>query len=201
MDDSDRRTIIQQIQPHCDTFHDRLKDAKIQQRKTNQDIATSTGIPLTYVTKFFGGRRADISVGYVAAICIDLGLSMDDLIGIPPQEPEDDQPGEGERLRTELRHKDELLAKTEQQVRMLESGIHARRPLIYSLVGLCSLLAAMLMMYIVLDAMDPDQGMIRANGVSPAIYAGAIALVCIALFAAHTIAKKKERKRQENDRE
>ena len=194
MDDSDRRTIIQQIQPHCDTFHDRLKDAKIQQRKTNQDIATSTGIPLTYVTKFLGGRRADISVGYVAAICIDL-------IGIPPQEPENDQPGEEERLRTELRHKDELLAKTEQQVRMLESGIHARRQLIYSLVGLCSLLAAMLMMYIVLDAMDPDQGMIRANGVSPAIYAGGIALVCIALFAAHTIAKKKERKRQENDRE
>ena len=197
MDDSDRRTIIQQIQPHCDTFHDRLKDEKIRQRKTNQDIANSTGIPVTYVTKFFGGRRADISVGYVAAICIDLGLSMDDLIGIPPQEPEEDQPGDVERLRAELRHKDELLAKTEQQVRMLESGIHARRPLIYSLVGLCALLAAMLMMYIVLDAMDPDQGMIRADGVSPAIYAGAIVLVCIALSAAHTFAKKKAKRESE----
>lgn len=197
MDDSDRRTIIQQIQPHCDTFHDRLKDEKIRQRKTNQDIANSTGIPLTYVTKFFGGRRADISVGYVAAICIDLGLSMDNLIGIPPQEPEEDLPDEADRLRVELRHKDELLAKTEQQVRMLESGIHARRPLIYSLVGLCALLAAMLMMYIVLDAMAPDQGLIRADGVSPAIYAGGIVLVCIALFAAHTIAKRKERKRED----
>ena len=201
MDDSDQRTIIQQIQPHCDTFHDRLKDEKIRQRKTNQDIANSTGIPLTYVTKFFGGRRADISVGYVAAICIDLGLSMDDLIGIPSREPPEDQPGEVKRLRAELRHKDELLIKTEQQVRMLESGIHARRPLIYNLVGLCALLAAMLMMYIVLDAMAPDYGLIRADGVSPAIYAGGIVLVCIALFAAHTFAKKKERKRQENDRE
>ena len=197
MDDSDRRTIIQQIQPHCDTFHDRLKDEKIRQRKTNQDIANSTGIPVTYVTKFFGGRRADISVGYVAAICIDLGLSMDDLIGIPPQEPEDDQPGEAARLRAELCHKDELLAKTEQQIRMLESGIRARRPLIYSLVGLCALLAAMLMMYIVLDAMAPDRGMIRADGVSPAIYAGGIVLVCIALFAAHTFTKKKAKRESE----
>lgn len=195
MDDSDQRTIIQQIQPYCDTFHDRLKDAKIQQRKTNQDIASSTGIPLTYVTKFFGGRRADISVGYVAAICIDLGLSMDDLIGVPPQGREDDPPDEAKRLRAELRHKEELLAKTEQQVRMLESGIHARRPLIYSLVGLCTLLAAMLMMYIVLDAMAPDQGLIRSDGISPAIYAGCTALLCIVLFTAHTFVKKKEQKK------
>ena len=80
---------------------------------------------------------------------------------------------------------------------MLESGLHARRPLIYSLVGLCALLAAMLMMYIILDAMAPDHGLIRADGVSPAIYAGGIVLVCIVLFAAHTIAKKKAKRKSE----
>ena len=87
-----QKTIIQQIQPNCDNLWQRLKAAKEASRKTNQQIANETGISISTISKFFSGASSAPSVFNIAALCICLGVSLDDLMGIRPPAPSDQGP-------------------------------------------------------------------------------------------------------------
>lgn len=195
--------IIQQISTICDNLPAKMKKAKEDQHKTNQQIIDSTGLSESTVKKFFSGHLTGPSIYDVTAIAIDLGLSLDELM---------DQTAELERLRLELAHKEELLEEKDHAIsrlldrsRIQEEGVALRntqivqkdkiiaqkdadikavrkadRPLIFGLCGLCILFTIVWAIYVVLDARNPDQGLIRAGGeISAIIWLGAVCVVVL----------------------
>ena len=82
-----QNTIIQRIQPNCDSLWQRLKAAKEASRKTNQQIADETGISISTISKFFSGVSSAPSVFNISALCICLNVSLDALMGIRPPAP------------------------------------------------------------------------------------------------------------------
>ena len=202
--------IIQQISAICDNLPAKMKKAKEDQHKTNQQIIDSTGISESTVKKFFSGHLTGPSIYDVTAIAIDLGLSLDELMELAP--PQEDQTAELERLRLELAHKDEMLEEKDHAInrlldrsRIQEEGVALRntqivqkdeiiaqkdadikavrkadRPLIFGLCGLCILLTSVWAVYIVLDARNPERGLIRADGkISAVIWLGAVCVVVL----------------------
>lgn len=212
-------TIIQRIQPQCDTLHLKMKDEKDAQHKTNRSIADSTGLPVSTVAKFFSGSLSSPSVYGVSAICIDLNMSLDDLMGIAdPAPPGTGQGADFAQLQWELEHRAELLRKTEEEVELLKAqsqlmdrGLKARdrhiaetrriwKPIIYGLCSLCIMLASVMMVYIVLDAQRPDVGLIRGIGnTSVIVWLGVSAVVMFALLLAHIVASRWRRKMKRDD--
>ena len=67
--------------------------------------------------------------------------------------------------------------------------------MIYGLLGLCALLGMALLMYIILDARRPDAGLIRADGVSPALIALGFSGLCGGLWTAYRAAKDRVKRR------
>ena len=202
--------IIQQISTICDNLPAKMKKAKEDQHKTNQQIIDSTGLSESTVKKFFSGHLTGPSIYDVTAIAIALGLSLDELMELAP--PQDDQTAELERLRLELAHKEELLEEKDHAInrlldrsRIQEEGVALRntqivqkdkiiaqkdadikavrkadRPLIFGLCGLCILLTIVWAAYVVLDAGNPEQGLIRAGGkISAIIWLGAVCVVVL----------------------
>lgn len=104
----EKRKIIQQISTICDNLPAKMKWAKEEQHKTNQQIIDSTGLSESMVKKFFSGHLTGPSIYDVTAIAIDLGLSLDELMELSP--PKQDQSAEIERLKTEISHKEELIS-------------------------------------------------------------------------------------------
>lgn len=212
MENPDRPMILQQIQEDCDSLHVRLKDEKSRQGKTNQDIADSTGVPIHTTNRFFSGALANPSVFHVMAFCMDLGVSLDGLFGYKPDSAQEIAENAAEiaelnaeiaNLHTEIAHKDELLRKTEAEVsllkehsRLMDRGLQDRerrirdtsrtlKPMIYGLVGLCIMLASVMLVYIVLDAQNPTQGLIRLGNVSPVVWIGILGLVILVVMSFH----------------
>lgn len=104
----EKRKIIQQISTICDNLPAKMKWAKEEQHKTNQQIIDSTGLSESMVKKFFSGHLTGPSIYDVTAIAIDLDLSLDELMELSP--PKKDQSAEIERLKTEISHKEELIS-------------------------------------------------------------------------------------------
>lgn len=202
--------IIQQISTICDNLPAKMKKAKEEQHKTNQQIIDSTGLSESTVKKFFSGHLSGPSIYDVTAMAIDLGLSLDELMELAP--PQEDQTAELERLRLELAHKEELLEEKDHAItrlldrsRIQEEGVALRntqivqkdkiiaqkdadikavrkadRPLIFGLCGLCILFTIVWAIYVVLDARNPEQGLIRAGGeISAIIWLGAVCVVVL----------------------
>lgn len=211
-------TIIQRIQPQCDTLHLKMKDEKEAQHKTNQSVADSTGVSISTVAKFFSGGLSNPGVFGVSAICIDLGLSLDDLMGIAQAPPGEEQTTDIDRLQVELSHKDELLQAKDTEIglllersQLMDRGIQERdrhikeirrawKPIIYGLCGLCIMLASVMMVYIVLDAQHPDVGLIRGIGnTSIVVWVGISAVIMFALLLAHIAISRWYRKTKKDD--
>lgn len=118
----------------------------------------------------------------------------------------------------ELDHKDALLHKTEEEVellkersRLMDRGLMQKekqiretrktwKPIIYGLCGLCIMLASVLMVYIVLDAEQPEQGLIHgAENTSIIVWAGISAVIMTALLMAHIVISRWYRKMKRDD--
>lgn len=214
----EKKTIIQQIQPYCDELHLKMKAEKNAQSKTNQDIVDTTGLPFSTVSKFFTGQLSNPGVFGVSAICIDLEMSLDELMGIDTPPPGEDMTADIERLQVELDHKDALLHKTEEEVellkersRLMDRGLLQKekqitetrktwKPIIYGLCGLCIMLASVLMVYIVLDAQRPDVGLIQGvENTSIVVWVGISAVIMTALLLAHIAISRWYRKMKRDD--
>lgn len=214
MDDTDRSTTIRQKIPDIDNVRAELKKVKLQQGKTNQDIAGGTGLPLSYVGKFFAGQSASANVCSIAAICAYLGVSMDELFRLRRGGTEAALSQEIEYMNLELEHKEETMEMMQGQVdllkehsRIMERGLQQKedaiqtanrnwRPLVYALCGMCSLLVIFLMTYIILDYQDPNIGLIRADGVAPIVYVSACGIAFAILFIGHTMVKRRLQRKE-----
>ena len=147
-----------------------MKKAKEDQHKTNQQIIDSTGLSESTVKKFFSGHLSGPSIYDVTAMAIALGLSLDELMELAP--PQEDQTAELERLR-----KDKIIAQKDADIKAVRK---ADRPLIFGLCGLCILFTLVWAIYVVLDARNPEQGLIRAGGkISAIVWLGAVCVVVL----------------------
>lgn len=200
----------------CSQFLENLCETRLEKRKTYQRIADETNVPYHTVCRFFQGQMDDPGIYIVSEMCgaLDVPLFADE------------QPGpsvEVERLELELQHKNELLDEKDKAVgrllersRLMESGIESRetrltekekqlksaqdgnKPVIYGLLGLCVMLAAVLLVYIVLDAKNPYQGLIRTGNVSIVILVGVsgvvFALIAITSIVVSRLYSRRKRK-------
>lgn len=162
-------------------FVESLWQARLDKKRTYQEISDETQIPYHTVCRFFQGTMDDPGIYIVNELAHALDVPM-----FAPETP--DTTAEVERLESELCHKDELLAEKDKAIgrlvdrsRIMLTGIESRdnrlaekenelhtvqdgsKPLVYGLLGLCVMLAAVLLVYMVLDAGNPYQGLIRVG--------------------------------------
>lgn len=162
-------------------FVESLWQARLDKKRTYQEISDETQIPYHTVCRFFQGTMDDPGIYIVNELAHALDVPM-----FAPDAP--DTTEEVERLESELCHKDELLAEKDKAIgrlvdrsRIMLTGIESRdnrlaekenelhtvqdgsKPLVYGLLGLCVMLAAVLLVYMVLDAGNPYQGLIRVG--------------------------------------
>lgn len=184
------QTIIQRIQPQCDTLHEKMKEQKDARHETNQSVADSTGIPISNVAKFFSGALANPSVFYTAAMCIHLDMSMDELFEIKTDGKNAERIKELERQLERAKHD---LKQSEIMNGYFAAGIKERKSLLYSLTVLCSILVVALMSYLIMDVSNLNFGFVTTNGVS---FFGVVLLVVMlaaAGFVIYSVAKKKKK--------
>lgn len=200
----------------CSKFLENLCEIRIEKRITYQRIADETNVPYHTVCRFFQGQMDDPGIYIVSEMCgaLDVHLFAD-------EQPEPS--AEVERLKLELQHRDELLTEKDKAIgrllersRLMESGIESREtrltekenqlksaqdgnmPVIYGLLGLCVMLATVLLFYIVLDAKNPYQGLIRNGNVSIVIWVGVsgaiVALIAITQIVVSRLYSRRKRK-------
>lgn len=174
-----------------------IREAKQERNLTNQQLATAANVPQSFVNKLLAaGTTGSANAFYLASVCEVLGLSMDALLDLPKQE----DPGQEDAiaiLQTEIDHRDALLAEKDKQIKMMQKGIQSRRTLIYSLTGLCVLLAAALAAYVILDALNPAMGLIRQTGTNIGVYLMAMAIIGVCLYIGHSMVKRRNKKLRE----
>ena len=148
---------------------------------------------------------------HIAALCAAMDVSMDSVAGVHPS---GDQ-AEIDQLRQEIAYKDEIIAEKGAAIdrlldrsRIMEAGVAARddriskqsealasvqrenKPLIYGQCALNILLTAVLMVYMVLDARNPEMGLIRSEKISAVILFGAAGIVAVFMLTAFLIFHK-----------
>lgn len=199
-------------------FVESLWQARLDKKRTYQEISDETQIPYHTVCRFFQGTMDDPGIYIVNELAHALDVPM-----FAPDAP--DTTAEVERLESELCHKDELLAEKDKAIgrlvdrsRIMLTGIESRdnrlaekenelhtvqdgsKPLVYGLLGLCVMLAAVLLVYMVLDARNPYQGLIRVGEgkVSVVVFLGILGvtiavLVLVYMAGARCFAHRKNK--------
>lgn len=194
----EKKTIIQQIQPNCDNLYKKIKEAANAQHKTHRDIVENTGVARSTVAKFLSGAISNPGVFFVASLCIYLGLSLDELMGItPPPAPQEETAVEIAELKGKLAKAEAEVALLKDRSKLLEAGIAERKPMLYGLAGLCIFLSLVFAVYLFVDISDSEHGLVRNNQVSPALAVLILAVVVTALCTAHSIVKRKAIARNE----
>ena len=204
----ENRQIIQQISETCENLPTKMKQAKENQHKTNQQIINSTGLSESMVKKFFSGHLSGPSIYDVTAIAIDLNLSLDELMELSP--PKQDQSAEIERLKTEILHKEELISEKDNAISRLEERSHMMdkeisavrynwKHVTYGAAGLAMMFGLFLMIYVSLDMRNPNLGLIQEGHTSPIVYVAAILIVGAFLSIGHTIRLQRMEKKKNAD--
>lgn len=193
--------IIQQISTICDNLPAKMKKAKEEQHKTNQQIIDSTGLSESTVKKFFSGHLSGPSIYDVTAMAIDLGLSLDELMELSP--PKQDQSSEINQLKTEIAHKEEMLAEKDKAISRLEDRSHIMeneistvrsnwKEIAYVTSGLSVLFGLFLMVYVFLDLRNPNLGLFRGTTAAPIVYVAVFAIAGTFLYIVCKAKRKKE---------
>lgn len=193
--------IIQQISTICDNLPAKMKKAKEDQHKTNQQIIDSTGLSESTVKKFFSGHLSGPSIYDVTAMAIDLGLSLDELMELSP--PKQDQSAEINQLKTEIAHKQEMIAEKDKAISRLEDRSHIMeneistvrsnwKEIAYVTSGLSILFGLFLMVYVFLDLRNPNLGLFRGTTAAPIVYVAVFAIAGTFLYIVCKAKRKKE---------
>lgn len=162
----EKKTILSQLTPIHDQMFSKLRAAKSAQGKTLQQIEAETGVPVHNVDRVMRGEQTRPNAFYLAALCVDLNLSMDKLLGVPTHESVDNAE-QLEHLKEEneaLKYENYGLQKDLEHERYIveakEKEIRFRRPLIYCLVAISFVMATALMLYLAFDHSVAGAGLI-----------------------------------------
>lgn len=163
---------IQDVVPKLDDFQKRLKHAKESMHITNQEFADDCGVSLSTVSKLMAGQRADLKLSDGVAMCMTARLSLDDIFGLSA--PLDSPDGMRTRLH-ELELENVRLQGEVESLRAVNKvqgeQARARRPLVFALLGLCAILALLLVAYLGVDAQITNAGLIQRGDLSTAAWA------------------------------
>ena len=201
----ENQQILQQISTICDNLPSKMKHAKEDQHKTNQQIIDSTGVSESAVKKFFSGHLSGPSIYDVTAIAIDLGLSLDELMELSP--PKQDQSVEIERLKTEILHKEELISEKDNAISRLEERSHMMdkeisavrynwKHVTYGAAGLAVLFGIFLMVYVFLDMQNPYLGLFRSGHAAPIVYVAAFPIIATCLYIVRAVINRNTKRRK-----
>lgn len=156
--------IIAQIQPLCSAFCQKVKDEKKRQSKTSQDIADWTGVPVSNINKFFSGNLSSPNLFYAAAICIYLGISLDEAFGLKQTSSETTE--RVKELEAQLHDcRNELEYCYKDRANLMES-LKARKMIITVMFGVCVLLIASFSIGVIYDIFLPDKGFIQSGHIA-----------------------------------
>lgn len=211
MDSNTGQTFIEEMQPNFDALPERLKDEKFRNHLTNQQLSDVSGVPIATTSRILSGAVSNPGFFHIAALCAAMDVSMDSVAGAHPS---GDQ-AEIDQLRQEIAYKDEIIAEKGAAIdrlldrsRIMEAGVAARddriskqsealasvqrenKPLIYGQCALNILLTAVLIVYMVLDARNPEMGLIRSEKISVVILFGAAGIAAVFMLTAFLIFHK-----------
>lgn len=217
MDSNTGQTFIEEMQPNFDALPERLKDEKFRNHLTNQQLSDVSGVPIATTSRILSGA---VSNGFfhIAALCAAMDVSMDSVAGVHPSgdQAEIDQLRQEIAYKDEIiAEKGAAIDRLLDRSRIMEAGVAARddriskqsealskkdsalasvqrenKPLIYGQCALNILLTAVLMVYMVLDARNPEIGLIRSEKISAVILFGAAGIAAVFMLTAFLIFHK-----------
>lgn len=187
-------TILQELAPIHDEVFARLRQEKDYQRKTTRDIAEHTGVPESNIDRLMRGEQTHPNAFYVAAVCAYLGLSADELLGVPSSSVPEVSPAMSElnerisesRIENIGLKKDLNYERLVSHMKSNELRIH--RPLVYILIALNFVMSFALLLYMRLDRDIASSGFVLDGVASPVVYvlltviAAALVISVILLF-------------------
>lgn len=166
-----------------------LRAAKDASGETNRSLAEKSGVPEHTVAKIMSGATPSPTFDQVAALAAVLELDLNNLAGLPTPS----QGTDAAVAQAQLDGANQLLALYQERLAVYERGVHQRNLAICALMGFLAFFATAFVIYVILDANDPQHGFIRGGALSPWTYA-AIALPALAaLIAAHIFTSRRVR--------
>lgn len=143
-------TIIDKMLPLWQEIPAKLRRARKQSGETNASIAERTGMSKSTMDNIFSGLTSEPGIYKFAALCVCLGLSADELLGIPSASNASEQEHQLHDSESNLAHARLAIGDKDKQLRR-------QRSLICILLGIITL-ALVLLTYIVVDALHPNWG-------------------------------------------
>ena len=174
---------IQELYESMLHYPERVRQAKDELRYTNSQIAELSGVSPFVVSKLMAGNGSEPKLYDAAAICLVMGLSLDELFGLKRQP---DDPNEMIKRIHELE-----LTNAEQAGRIevlttksagLCSRMRDQRSVIYILICACVVLSFALVGYLLVDLNIRDAGLIQWGQFS------ALACIIVVLILAAVMA-------------
>jgi len=218
MDSNTGQTFIEEMQPNFDALPERLKDEKFRNHLTNQQLSDVSGVPIATTSRILSGAVSNPGFFHIAALCAAIDVSMDSVAGVHPSgdQAEIDQLRQEIAYKDEIiAEKGAAIDRLLDRSRIMEAGVAARddriskqsealsekdsalasvqrenKPLIYGQCALNILLTAVLMVYMVLDARNPEMGLIRSEKISAVILFGAAGIAAVFMLTAFLIFHK-----------
>ena len=218
MDSNTGQTFIEEMQPNFDALPERLKDEKFRNHLTNQQLSDVSGVPIATTSRILSGAVSNPGFFHIAALCAAMDVSMDSVAGVHPSgdQAEIDQLRQEIAYKDEIiAEKGAAIDRLLDRSRIMEAGVAARddriskqsealskkdsalasvqrenKPLIYGQCALNILLTAVLMVYMVLDARNPEIGLIRSEKISAVILFGAAGIAAVFMLTVFLIFHK-----------
>lgn len=199
---------IENLSKFIEDYPEAVNNARTSRSWSIQTLADRAGVSKSSVSRLIDRTQADPKLYVSAAICKTLGLSLDKLFGLQP--PPDDAAAlmeragsaelEAQRLHGECNLLQSELAHQKESAAMLRQQLNSRRPVIYTLLCACTVMAFTLLIYIFLDASIPDAGFIRGANIRAAawiVIAMIFASLGIIAWAIITTVRKPKKRTEE----
>lgn len=133
-------------------LQDICREAKERKKLTNQDVADKSDVNISTVNNFFSSASKSPSVYTVGPICAVLGVSLDRIFEIVPDEPGDElTPSERELMERQLKVEREKQA-------LLERSVKTLRRIVF---GLLAVIAVVAVYAVTLDVCTSTVGFFR----------------------------------------
>lgn len=167
---------IQELQPYCDAFQGRIREAKDSKGYTLQRLIDESGVPKSAVNNISAGKQVNPLLYNAAALCKVLDLSLDELFGL--EKPVDSPEGQLQRIHELEIDNTRLTAVDEQKDKRLETA----RVVIAALAAVSTLLLLAVIGYMIFDAHILNAGLFQSAGMS--VFAVFLAMLVLAALAA-----------------
>lgn len=167
-----------------------LRRAKDEAGETNRSLAEKSGVPEHTVAKIMSGATPSPTYDQVAAMAAVLDLDLNTLDRAQPQAQ-----SAGEAVtQAHLDGANQIIALYKERLETYEQGIRQRNTIICVLLGYLAFFAVAFVVYVIMDANNPNYGFIRPNSpVTPWFYLIVSIPVLATLIAGHIIATRRAR--------